>query len=212
MPVSVPFFTPSVQVGAWQTRGSMGVGMFTPGAQTLLSQSLASTQVWPVEQGGQDPPPQSASVSVPFFTPSKQDCWHVLVVIPVITKQDPLMHCVAAVHGCPFAQGTQCVAPHVVQLLITQMFCEQVGVVPMHAPVSVPPHWTQVNELIASNSHTPVPTESEHVLPVSSLFVTTPPSTQELTRQLFAFRGTSVSSGTLLILPVASHLFFWQSP
>jgi hypothetical protein len=62
--VSVPFFTVSVQVGVTQT----------PSAQTPLVQSLPVPQPLPLAHGfpGAHVPPQSTSVSVPFFTVSAQ--------------------------------------------------------------------------------------------------------------------------------------------
>jgi len=53
--------TPSSQVGAWQ--------IIAP--QTLLSQSESTRHSSPSGHGGHDPP-QSMSVSLPFFSPSKQ--------------------------------------------------------------------------------------------------------------------------------------------
>jgi hypothetical protein len=62
MSVSVPFWTPSVQLAALQL----------PPWHTWVVQSEPKTQLWPTAQLGQLPPPQSTSVSVPFFTPSVQ--------------------------------------------------------------------------------------------------------------------------------------------
>jgi hypothetical protein len=61
-PVSLPFFTKSEQVGAWQR----------PFWQTELPQSVAPPQILPEPQSGQDPP-QSTSLSFPFFTESAHD-------------------------------------------------------------------------------------------------------------------------------------------
>jgi hypothetical protein len=61
MPVSVPFLTPSVQIGAAHL-----MPVHTP-----LVQSAGMEQLLPVPQGEQVPP-QSTSASVPFFTPSTQ--------------------------------------------------------------------------------------------------------------------------------------------
>src|SRR6202522_1987588 len=63
-PVSVPFWIPSVQVGAWQVRGEP--------PHTPLAQSLATSQSVPVAQGAHAGPPQSTPVSAPSFTPSVQ--------------------------------------------------------------------------------------------------------------------------------------------
>jgi hypothetical protein len=62
MPVSVPFLTPSAQVGAWQ---------MLP-VQTPLTQSLPEEQPPPVPHLFGQLPPQSTPVSVPFLTPSAQ--------------------------------------------------------------------------------------------------------------------------------------------
>jgi hypothetical protein len=72
--VSLPFLTPSAQVGAWHVL--VVVPVHTPLAQSLPTrQTLADAQV------GQVPPPQSTSVSAPFFTTSAQvGVWHTLPV------------------------------------------------------------------------------------------------------------------------------------
>jgi hypothetical protein len=54
--VSLPFLTPSEQVGTRQT----------PPEQTLLEQSEEMRQTLPLAQAAQVPPPQSTSVSLPF--------------------------------------------------------------------------------------------------------------------------------------------------
>jgi hypothetical protein len=56
--VSAPFATPSVQLGATQTR-----------LQTPLAQSPANRHALSTSHFGQEPP-QSVSVSSPFFKPS----------------------------------------------------------------------------------------------------------------------------------------------
>ena len=61
MAVSVPFWTPSVQLGA----------AHKPAWHTKLWQSAPVPQPLSSAHGGQDPP-QSVSVSVPFLTPSVQ--------------------------------------------------------------------------------------------------------------------------------------------
>jgi hypothetical protein len=62
MSVSVPLLTPSLLVGAWQTLP----------VHTLLVQSRgpAAHALPTAHAGAPFPPPQSRSVSVPFFTPS----------------------------------------------------------------------------------------------------------------------------------------------
>src|SRR5204863_357497 len=63
--VSVPFFTRSLQAGTAQT----------PPEQTPLVQSPATPQALPLPHflAGAQEPPQSTSVSVPFFTMSLQE-------------------------------------------------------------------------------------------------------------------------------------------
>jgi hypothetical protein len=60
VPVSLWFFTPSVQVGTWHVP-----------EQTLLWQSAAAPHVDPAGQSAQVPP-QSRSLSSPFLVPSLQ--------------------------------------------------------------------------------------------------------------------------------------------
>jgi hypothetical protein len=56
MAVSAPFFTESLQVGAWHT----------PPVHTPELQSVALVQPWPVVHGAQEGPPQSSPVSWPL--------------------------------------------------------------------------------------------------------------------------------------------------
>jgi hypothetical protein len=87
---SVPFCTLSVQAGAAQR---------SPSAVTLHTfemQSDGSRQLFVAAQTPQEPP-QSTSVSEPFFTPS----WHVAalqVPTPPTTRQTPLTQSSALVH------------------------------------------------------------------------------------------------------------------
>jgi hypothetical protein len=67
-PVSIPFLTPSLQVGTWQV----------PLEQTWLWQSVNVSHAAPFEQAGHAPPPQSTPVSEPFVTASLQDgAWQI---------------------------------------------------------------------------------------------------------------------------------------
>jgi hypothetical protein len=77
--VSVPFFTESPQLGAWQLHGGAGQLFITP--HTPLWQSPPQLHGRDTSQRAQGPspaaqlvvpPPQSISDSVPFFTTSKQ--------------------------------------------------------------------------------------------------------------------------------------------
>jgi hypothetical protein len=69
--VSVPFFTLSVQSGAWHT-----LLVHTPDWQ-----SAATTHAFVAAHFVEQLPPQSTSVSVPFFTPSVQSgAWQTLLV------------------------------------------------------------------------------------------------------------------------------------
>jgi hypothetical protein len=60
--LSLPSFTPSVQLAALQTLAE----------QSALAQSLIAAHALPTAHFGQDGPPQSTSVSPAFFTPSVQ--------------------------------------------------------------------------------------------------------------------------------------------
>jgi hypothetical protein len=66
--VSAPFRKPSEQLGAAQT---CELGLQNPGAQSVETwQRRPTAQVFP--RASQAAPPQSTSVSAPFFTPSVQ--------------------------------------------------------------------------------------------------------------------------------------------
>ena len=75
-PVSVPFFTPSVQEGGWHV----------PLEHTRPRQSVPMAHCCTVPHEGHEPPPQSTSVSEPFITRSVQEGG--LVQKP--TEQTPL--------------------------------------------------------------------------------------------------------------------------
>jgi hypothetical protein len=69
MSLSLPFRTKSVQLGGWHVT-----------MQTPLAQSPPCPQSWPTAQSGHALPPQSASVSVPFWTASVHEAaWHTLL-------------------------------------------------------------------------------------------------------------------------------------
>jgi hypothetical protein len=95
--VSVPFVTPSLQLGAMQTLP----------VQTPLVQSVGALQALPSMHALQPlPPPQSTSVSVPFFTVSLQA--GATQTLPV---QTPLPQSVPATHALPTMQREQPLAP-----------------------------------------------------------------------------------------------------
>src|SRR5690606_30425740 len=89
-PDSVPFFTPSPQLGGWHR----------PLPQTPLSQSVLLVQVSPSSHKVGQPPPQSTAASVPFLTPSLQlGGWQTLPV------QTPLWQSRASAQPCSTAHG-----------------------------------------------------------------------------------------------------------
>jgi hypothetical protein len=94
------FLTVSEQVGCWQVLFGA-----TP-VHTTLVQSPATTQDSPGSQSPQVPPPQSMSVSAPFFTLSPHvGAWQVLFgATPV---QTPLWQSPATTHVLPTPQSAQ---------------------------------------------------------------------------------------------------------
>jgi hypothetical protein len=96
-PVSLPFGTASVHVGARQ--------VLLIGLHTLLAQSESATHFWPgVQRVVQVTPPQLTSVSLPFCTASKQLGESQSLVLGLQTL---LSQSVALVHGEPGGQGVQ---------------------------------------------------------------------------------------------------------
>jgi hypothetical protein len=75
MSLSLPSFTPSLQLAALQTLAE----------QSPLAQSVMAAHAFPVAQCGQSGPPQSVSVSPSFFTPSLHVAAHVFA-----TQRPPL--------------------------------------------------------------------------------------------------------------------------
>ena len=95
---SLPFFTPSVQLGAWQ--------VWVAARHTWLVQSLASAQPLLSAHGLLQLDPQSTSVSLPFFTPSLQlVAWHVPLEQLALLQSLVLRQC------CPVMQRAQPMVP-----------------------------------------------------------------------------------------------------
>jgi hypothetical protein len=89
--VSVPFLTTSAHVGAWHLSGEP--------VHTPLAQSEAPVHVLPVPHFGQDAPPQSTSVSVPFLTTSAHvGAWHTRPVHTPLWQSEPELHALPAAH------------------------------------------------------------------------------------------------------------------
>jgi len=87
--VSVPFFTPSEQVGVAQT----------PDVHTLLVQSPATEHFFPGAHFAAQLPPQSTSVSVPFCTRSAHvAAWHTPPVHTPLRQSEAAAHFLVAEH------------------------------------------------------------------------------------------------------------------
>lgn len=106
--VSLPFLTPSLQLGGWQV--PYVVGQFAP-LHTPLTQSPEEQQFLPSPQVAPQLPPQSLSVSSPSFTMLAQ----VFTETQIPPGQLPLAQSPAAEHFCPSAHflpaATQVVPP-----------------------------------------------------------------------------------------------------
>jgi hypothetical protein len=98
--VSLPFLALSLQLGAWHVAGFP--------EQTPLVQSLDTEQRKSFAHLAQVLPPQSTSVSVPFFTVSGQaGAWHFFgSPAHTLLEQSP-----ASAHDSPVAQRVQRLAP-----------------------------------------------------------------------------------------------------
>jgi hypothetical protein len=92
-PVSLPFFVPSVHVGALQTALTQ-----TPLAQSSCAVQGASVAHFWAHVG----PPQSTPTSSPFFCPSV----HVGAMHVFIPEHTLLLQSVFTMQGCPSAHGT----------------------------------------------------------------------------------------------------------
>jgi hypothetical protein len=102
MSVSLPFFTPSLLVGARQT-----LPVHAP-----LAQSLPTTHAFPSTHGGAfvatplAPRPQSTSLSLPFFTPSVLvGARHAPSVPEALLEQTRLVQSRASAHALPSAHA-----------------------------------------------------------------------------------------------------------
>jgi hypothetical protein len=116
--VSLPLRTPSPQVGAWQTP-----------LQTLLVQSAGALHPLPGTQAVQAPP-QSTSVSVPFFAPSL----HFASAQTKLALQKPVWQSVPAPQLIPVAHLVHC-APPQSRALSVPFLTPSVQVGARHVPV-----------------------------------------------------------------------------
>jgi hypothetical protein len=123
----------------------------------------------PVAQGGQVPPPQSTSVSAPFFTPSVQlGAAHVPLV-----QVSPPAQSLAMVHALPVAQGGQ-VPPPQSTSVSAPSFTPSVQLAAAHTPWAQTPLWHWEAELQAVPSghwleHDAPPWPPEPVAPLPVL-------------------------------------------
>lgn len=136
MSLSLPFFTPSVQIGAWHT-----LLVHTP-----LTQSELPVHALPAEHLPQPPPPQSTSVSLPFLTPSVQ-----IGALHVPPEQTLLAQSVFVLQVWPVMQPGQDVPPQSTAVSVPFLTLSvQIGawhvfvVVPLHTPLTQSPAIEQV--------------------------------------------------------------------
>src|SRR6185436_10325523 len=88
----------STSVSSWSCSPSEHVAAHLPATQLPPAQSALTVQTWLKPHFGQEPPPQSTSVSVPFFTLSEQlGAWHVPPKPP--PEQIPLEQSEFAMHA-----------------------------------------------------------------------------------------------------------------
>jgi hypothetical protein len=199
VPVSLPFFTPSVQVGAWHVAPE----------HTPLAQSLGMAQPPPAVHGAQIGPPQSVPVSPPFFTPSVH-----LGVWQMFPVQTPSTQSVGSEHAFPSAHGGHAGPPQSTAVSWPS-FIPSVHVGGTHACITqtLPPEQSGVPR---QPTHAPAkhfaPPYAVHDVP-SAVFIVpgVPPEHVPLTH-VFAGVATFASSGTMTMFPAPSHWFLWQEP
>jgi hypothetical protein len=179
--VSLPFFTRSLQVAAWHLSGDP--------EQAPLRQSLATRHVFPSAHLLQLAPPQSVSVSVPFFTESLHvAAWH----LSGEPEQTPLWQSAAVRHVL--------VSAHFGQLP------------PQSMSVSVPFLTESLHMADWHLSGLPVQTPLVQSLPVAQVLVSAhlghaaPPQSTSVSVPFFT---TSLHVGALHVPPV--HTPFTQS-
>ena len=177
--LSPRFLTVSMHVGALHVSGGP--------VQTRLWQSVETAHVLFAMQAPHAPPPQSTSVSVPFFTRSAQPAfWQTLVV------QTPFKQSVPAPHTLPAAHRRHVVGP------------------PQSASVSPPfftvsEHdgaWQVTLQTLLWQSLAPV-----QVLPLAHLVVQVPPQSMSLS---VPFLTRSPHAGARQV--PAGQTPLWQSP
>jgi hypothetical protein len=177
--VSLPFFTPSVQLAAEQ--------VFKVGSQTLSTQSDPTRHVSPSAHGEHVAPPQSTSVSSASFTPSAQ-CAATHAPVPSQTVPPP------SVHVVPLAAF---VVPHTlpVHVLLLQT-------VPVGAQSDAWLHWTQ----LPVPSHTDPPLSLQGA-PVVASFVPQVLAVHVADLHFVAGMGQSAGALHTTQLPLPSQTF-----
>ena len=177
-------------------------------AQTPSLQSPALEHVLPGPQVGQVPPPQSTSVSTPFFTPSVQvAAWHKPPV------QTPLWQSPVPLHLRPVPQGAQeppqsrsVSAPFFtpsMQVAATHM-CEAQVPVTQSLPLTQATHWPLPSQTL--------PPPWVQAVPAGNAGVEGTPAVQTWSVHCRLLTGRLVSSAIDFVAPAPSHTFFWQVP
>jgi hypothetical protein len=179
--VSLPFLTESEQVPVWHLSGEP--------EQTPLWQSLPAAHVLPSTHLPQDAPPQSVSVSLPFFTPSEQlDDWH----LSGEPEQTPLWQSPATAHVAPAAHLPQ-EAPPQSMSVSTPFLTPSAHVGAWHTPAVQTPLWQSPG--------------TEQVLALAHLPQEAPPQSTSVS---VPFLTKSVQLAAWQMLPM--HTPLWQSP
>ncbi len=126
--VSVPFSTPSLQLGVWQV----------PFLQTPLLQSGPPLHILPSSQAGQVPPPQSVSVSVPSWLPSVHEAFTHLPLpsqtVPLLSLQVVPLEAGVETHMLP----VQATLAHAVVLAVQSPVITQATQVPLPSHTAPP--------------------------------------------------------------------------
>ncbi len=182
MSVSVPFFTPSVQVGAGAAQ--------TPAEQLVLEQSAPTLQVLPLAHLAAQLPPQSISLSLPFLIPSAQ----VGSAVQIPVTQLVLVQSVPARQVLPLAQSAAQLPPQSTSVSV-----------PFFTPsvqVGAGAAQTPAEQLVLEQSAL-----TPQVLPLAHLAAHVPPQSTSLS---LPFLIPSVQVGSAVQIP-ATQLVLVQS-
>jgi hypothetical protein len=198
-----------------QLAASVAVFTHVEPQQPAPAQSVPARQALPSAHVGQPPPPQSTSVSVPFFTVSEHvAAWQTRPVHTPLSQSAATAHARLAAHGVHEPpQSTSVSVPSFilsVQLAAMQAWPAQTGAAGVQSVPSLQPTHVPARAGLDGSPQTPV-AHAPLLGTCSGVDGAEAPHSPSWHASMSV--GTSVGSSTLRVpLTVPSHSTAWQSP